>query len=490
MSKFIALDFGAESGRAVLGKIKNEKLSIEELHRFANRQVKVHGHIYWDLLNLFDELKNGLAKAANNGHKDISGVGVDTWGVDFGLVDRDDHFIGNPYAYRDPRTDGVMDKAFEIVSRREIYEYTGIQFMQLNSIFQLFSMVLSDHPWLQIARRLLFMPDLIAFLMTGEKNFEYTMASTSQLLNARSKTWETNLFAKLGLPIELMSSLIQPGTVAGKLLREVADDTGMPQVDVIAPGSHDTASAVAAVPAKGSNWAYLSSGTWSLLGIETQEPIISKDSLKYNFTNEGGIDNTIRFLRNTMGLWLLQGCRKSWARQGTEMSYAELVEIANDVSPFTCIIDPDDPGFLNPADMPTAILEYCSQKGQKPPQSKGEFVRSIFESLALKYRHIIERINSMREESIETLHIVGGGSQNEMLNQFAANATGLPVIAGPVEATAIGNILVQAIAKNELHSLQEGRELVANSFPLKKYKPRDVSLWNEFYETAKEIFIS
>ncbi|NIA29114.1 MAG: rhamnulokinase, partial [Actinobacteria bacterium] len=379
-------------------------------------------------------------------------------------------------------------KVFDIVPRQEIYEYTGIQFMQLNSIFQLFSMVYNDHPWMQIAERLLFMPDLIAFLMTGEKNFEYTMASTSQLLNARSKTWETNLFAKLGFPIELMGSLIQPGTVAGKLLREVTDDTGLPQVDVIAPGSHDTASAVAAVPAKGSNWAYLSSGTWSLLGIETQEPIISKDSLKYNFTNEGGIGNTIRFLRNTMGLWLLQGCRKSWVRRGTDMSYAELVTIANDATPFSCIIDPDDPGFLNPPDMPTAISEYCSREGQKTPKSKGEFVRSIFESLALKYRHIIERINSMREEPIEILHIVGGGSQNEMLNQFAANATGLPVVAGPVEATAIGNILVQAIAKNELHSLQEGRELVARSFPLKKYEPRDTTLWNEFYESSKEIF--
>ncbi len=488
MSKFIALDFGAESGRAVLGKIENEKLNIEEMHRFANRQVKVHGHIYWDLLNLFDELKIGLAKVATNGHKDVRGIGVDTWGVDFGLVSRDNYLIGNPYAYRDARTDGMMEKVFDIMPRQEIYEYTGIQFMQLNSLFQLFSMVDNDHPWMRIAERLLFMPDLITFLMTGEKCAEYTMATTSQLLNARNKTWEKNLFAKLALPIELMAPIIEPGAVVSPLLREIADESGLPQVDVIAPGSHDTASAVAAVPASGSNWAYLSSGTWSLLGIETNAPIISRDSLKYNFTNEGGIANTIRFLRNTMGLWLLQGCRKSWARQGTEMSYAELVNIANDATPFSCIIDPDDPAFLNPPDMPEAIAEFCSRKGQKIPQTKGAFVCTIFESLALKYRHIIERINSMRNEPIEVLHIVGGGSQNEMLNQFAANATGLPVIAGPVEATAIGNILVQAIAKKELHSLQEGRELVTRSFPLKKYEPRDTVLWNEFYESSKEIF--
>jgi len=324
--------------------------------------------------------------------------------------------------------------------------------------------------------------------MTGEKYSEYSIASTSQLLNAKKKCWEEKIFDKLKLPENIMAPIIQPGTVLGKLLTDIAHETGVSSVDVITPACHDTASAVAAVPAESTNWAYLSSGTWSLLGIEANEPIINGDSLQNNFTNEGGVNRKIRFLRNTMGLWLLQRTRESWKMQGESFSYYDLINMAAAAPAFKCIVDPDDQLFLNPPDMPTAIVEFCKKRRQPFPENKGEFVRCIFESLAFKYRFIIEKINAMLDKPIETMHIVGGGSQNEMLNQFSANATGLTVIAGPVEATAIGNILVQAIAKKELSNIEEGRKLVANSFLLKYYKQKNQEEWNTVYENVKQVF--
>ena len=487
-AKFIALDYGAGSGRVLLGKISDKSINLEELHRFENPQIKVHGHIYWDLLRLFEELKTGLRNAALKGHKDIHGIGVDTWGVDFGFVGRDNVLLGNPYAYRDSRTDGMMEAAFSHLSKDDIYKYTGIQFMQLNSVFQLLSMVKVDHPLLDVAERILFMPDLFNFLMTGEKVSEYTMASTSQLMNAETKQWEANIFARLNLPIDLMGDIIQPGWVVGSLLPEIAKDVGLSHVDVIAPGCHDTASAVAAVPAKGENWAYLSSGTWSLLGIEASAPIINENSLKFNFTNEGGVGNTIRFLRNAMGLWLLEGVRNSWANQGDSLSYEKLVHLAEKATPFKCVIDPDNSAFLNPTDMISAIDWYCLQNKINKPETQGEYVRTIFESLALKYRWIVEKINSMRITPMEKLYIVGGGCQNQLLNQFTANATGIPVYAGPVEATGLGNIMMQGIAKGIISSINEGRELVANSFPSKTYEPKETKLWNEIYKSVENRF--
>lgn len=487
-SKYLAFDFGAASGRAILGLISGDRLELEEIHRFPNQPVKIFGHIYWNILTLFEELKKGLALVAQKVHRDLAGIGVDTWGVDFGLVGKDGILLGNPVAYRDTRTDGMMEKAFDRMTKKEIYASTGIQFIQLNTLYQLLSMVRSNSPLLDITQNLLFMPDLFNYLMTGEKCSEYTIASTSQLLNARTKKWEQNLFSKLNLPYSIMVPIVVPGTVLGLLSKDLSDETGLPRVDVIAPACHDTASAVAVVPAQSDDWAFLSSGTWSLIGIEVEEPIINEESLKNNFTNEGGADHKIRFLRNTMGLWLLQQVRKTWEQHGEPLSYDDLVHGADEAAPFKCIIDPDDSLFLNPPDMQAAIVEYCEKNQQPIPENRGEVVRCILESLALKYRFIIEKINAMRNRPVETLHIVGGGSQNEMLNQFSANATGLPVIAGPIEATATGNILIQAMAKKELDSLQQGRELVARSFPMKHYEPKNQERWNEVYEKVKGIY--
>jgi len=487
-AKYLAFDFGAESGRAILGMLDGSKIRLEEMHRFPNRQIKVFGHIYWDLLYLFDELKQGLMKASSLGHNELSGIGVDTWGVDFGLVGKGNQLLGNPFCYRDLRTNGMIERAFKLIPREELYDYTGIQFMQLNSIFQLLSMIETKSVLLDVSEKLLFIPDLFNLLMTGEKLSEYSIASTSQLLNAKSNTWEPAIFEKLNLPLHIMAPIIQPGTVIGKILPEIIEDTGIRPVDVIAPACHDTASAVAAVPAQSSHWAYLSSGTWSLIGVEVNAPIINEDSLKHNFTNEGGVNQTIRFLRNTMGLWLLQRCLSSWKQEGTELTYAEVTKMAEKATPFKCVLNVDDLTFLNPPDMPSAIIEFCKKTNQPYPQSNGEFARCIFESLALKYRYILERINSMRGETIEVLHIVGGGSQNELLNQFTANSTGLEVVAGPVEATALGNIIIQAIAKKELDSLQQGRNLVASSFSLKRYEPENQEIWNDLYQKSKSLF--
>lgn len=487
-AKFLAFDFGAESGRAILGLLDGEKLALEEIRRFPNRQLKESGHIHWDISYLFGELKKSLASAMKRGHKDLQGLGVDTWGVDFGLLGKDDKILGNPFAYRDSRTEGMMEKAFESMPKKEIYSCTGIQFIQLNSIFQLLSMALSKSSLLASCKKLLFMPDLFNFLLTGEKYSEYTIGSTSQLLNARKKDWEPVIFEKLGLPFDIMAPLVQPGTVIGELLPDIAQEIEVSPVDVIAPACHDTASAVAAVPVQRSNWAYLSSGTWSLVGVEVEEPIINEKSLENNFTNEGGVDQKIRFLRNTMGLWLLQRCLKSWEKKGESLGYDDLASLTDKAQAFRSIINPDDELFLNPEDMPSAIIEFCKKTQQPVPEKKGEFVRCIFESLALKYRYIIDRINDMQEEPVEVLHIVGGGSQNELLNQFSANATGISVIAGPAEATAIGNILIQAIAKKELAGIEEGRQLVARSFPLKSYEPDDEGEWNEVYEKMKGMF--
>ncbi len=487
-AKFVALDFGATSGRAILGRI-TDRIELKELTRFPNRMISLMGTVHWDALALFDEIKSGLKKAVSEGHHQLEGVGVDTWGVDFGLIGRNDTLLGNPVSYRDPRTDGVMDALLDRIPRQQIYEKTGTQFMPINSLYQLLQMVQSQSPLLDVAETLLFMPDLFNYFMTGERVSEYTIASTTQMLNATRRVWDEKLFKELNLPLDIMAPIIEPGTVVGPLRADVATECGLSSLDVIASASHDTASAVAAVPAKGDSWAYLSSGTWSLVGVEAQQPIINADSLARNFTNEGGVEKTIRFLRNAMGMWLLEGCKTSWERGGKSFDYAVLIEMAEKSEPFARIIDPDVDAFIHPEDMPTAIAAFCRQTGQSVPESKGEFVRCIFESLALKYRFIIEGINNLRNNDITALHIVGGGSQNQMLNQFTANALGLPVVTGPIEATAIGNILVQAMAKGVIRSISEGRELVARSFPLSRHDPRDSDRWEEAYAKAKRMFI-
>lgn len=479
VSKFIAADFGAETGRVIVGILDGDKLSLDEVHRFPNTQTKTGVHIHWDVPYLFGELKRGLSLAVQQGHGDIESIGVDTWGVDFGLLDKQGQLIESPFAYRDPRTNGMMNKVFENIPREEIYSLTGIQFMQINSLFQLYSVAIERPEVLAGCETLLFMPDLFNYLLTGQKASEYTIASTSQMLNARSKHWDETLFAKLGLPFHIMAPLVHPGSVIGKLLPDIAREVGLNKdVDIIAVGCHDTASAVAAVPAAGDEWAYLSSGTWSLLGVETRQPLMNVESLRHNFTNEGGVDSSIRFLRNVMGLWLLQETRRSWREHGKEFSYDELATLASSSLAFRSIINPDDNSFLNPPDMPEAIRTFCRKTGQDVPEKEGELVRCIFESLAFKFKTVLERIVPIAKINIRTLHVVGGGSHSDLLNQCTADACGISVVAGPIEATALGNVLVQAISKGKVESLRKGREMVARSFPLKSYEPRNSAAWN------------
>jgi rhamnulokinase len=479
ITKYLAFDFGAESGRAIVGLLDGGRLSLEEVHRFPNKPIQVLGHLHWNILSLYEELKKGIALAVQKGHGDIQSIGVDTWGVDFGLIGKNNEFLGFPFTYRDSRTRGAMQKVFEIISRKEIFASTGIQFMQFNSLFQLYSAMINNRELIRVCDRLLFMPDLFNFLLTGISCSEYTIASTSQMLNAERREWDEKIFKRIGMPLNIMAPIIQPGTVIGTLSQDVSKEVGLKrEIDVVAVGCHDTASAVAAVPERNDDWAYLSSGTWSLIGVETDRPIINDDSLANDFTNEGGVGNKIRFLRNVMGLWLLQETRKGWYKNGETISYNEMIGLASTTQELKCLVNPDDALFLNPPDMSDAIIQYCRKHHQPIPMSKGEFVRCIFESLALKYKEIIEKIRIITKKKIEKLHIVGGGSQNEMLNQITSDATGIPVIAGPVEATAIGNILVQAIAKGKIESLQEGRKLVADSFQLKTYLPSNPEKWD------------
>ncbi len=490
-TNFLAFDLGASSGRALIGRFDGEKLSLEEVHRFPNGPVQVHDSLFWNALELFTQMKQGLAKAIQAHGVGLSGLGIDTWGVDFGLLDRAGKLIGNPYHYRDSRTDGMLEKAFARVPREQVFAQTGIQFMQINSLFQLLSMALDKSPALEMAETFLMMPDLFNYWFTGRKVSEFTDASTSQCYDMRRGDWARPLLESLGLPPHIFPEVIQPGGVVDNLLPSVLAECGLSgSIPVIAPGCHDTASAVAAVPVdeadKGS-FAYISSGTWSLVGTEAQAPVISDKSLAYNFTNEGGVQNTIRLLKNVTGLWLVQECRRIWAGQGEELSFAELTRLAGEAPPFTALLDPDDAAFLSPGDMPARIREYAGRTGQATPASKGANVRTALESLALKYRWVIDRLEELIGQPVSVVHIVGGGTQNRLLNQFAANATGRPVVTGPVEATAIGNVLMQMLAVGQIGSLQEGRELVRRSFSVETYEPQERVAWDEAYGRYLEL---
>lgn len=481
---FLAFDLGASNGRAVIGRFDGQQLSLEEIHRFDNGPTQLLDSLHWDALNLFNEMKTGLAKAVSRVEGPIAAFGLDTWGVDFGLLDKRGELIGNPYHYRDSRTNGMVERAFELIPREEVFGQTGIQFMQLNSLFQLLAMVEQKSPALEIADRLLFMPDLFNYWFTGQKANEFTITSTSQAYNMARNEWASPLLTKLGIPTHIFGQVIRPGSRLGSLLPAIAEETGAGAVPVIAPGCHDTASAVAAVPvdeADVGRFAYLSSGTWSLLGVELPAPVINAKSLAYNVTNEGGVENTIRLLKNLGGLWVVQECRRVWAQQGQEYSYAELTQLAANASPFAALIDPDDTSFLAPGDMPARLVDFCRRTGQRPPESKGEFIRAALESLALKYRWVVEKLEELIERPIEVVHIVGGGTQNKLLNQFAANATGRRVVTGPIEATAIGNILLQMLALGQISSLSEGRAVVRRSFPVETYEPQDTQAWAEAY---------
>ena len=480
--RYIAVDLGAESGRVMIGSVTDEKLVLEEIHRFENGPIRENDSLKWDFDKLISEIKAGISKAAKAAGGKVAGIGVDSWGVDFGLLNDTGELIENPYHYRDSRTNGMMDKAFELLSKREIYENTGLQFMQFNSVYQLLAMRLADSPALAKAKNLVFMADLVSYFLSGEIFAEYSLASTSQFMDMRTGRWSEEILDRLSLPVDILPKVVKPGTIVGRLTPEVQKELGCGPVPVIAIGSHDTASAIAGVPAGRSNWAYLSSGTWSLMGVEIPKAIINDKTFEYEFTNEGGIENTIRLLKNIMGLWLVQECRRQWQEEGNDLSYGELTAMAEMAEPFAGFLNVDDNIFLAPGDMPKRINEHLARTGQITTEDKGQINRIILESLALKYRHVMDAIEGVTGNTIEILHIVGGGIQNELLCQFTADATGKKVIAGPIEATASGNILMQAKATGQIETLDQAREIVRNSFDLKQYQPENVAVWQEQYE--------
>ncbi len=485
---YIAVDLGAESGRVILGTVAEDKLSLEEIHRFANGPIEIKGSLRWDFQKLFSEIKAGIQKAVKHTECPIACIAVDSWGVDFGLLDSNGQLLEAPYHYRDSRTDGMMNKAFDIIGKREIYDQTGIQFMQLNTIYQLLAMRLTDNPILEKAKTLLFTADLVAYHLCSKPYAEYTLASTSQLMNMTTGKWAIDIFDKLQLPQDIMPPVVEAGTIVGLLTDEIAAEIGCDSIPIAAVGSHDTASAVAAVPATAdSNWAYLSCGTWSLLGVEISEPVINDQTFEFQFTNEGGINGTIRLLKNIMGLWLVQECRRHWQSEGEDYSYAELTKKAQKAPAFGSYIDPAYPAFLAPGQMPQKINEYLKQSGQETIDYKGMMIRSILESLALNYAWVLEQVEAVIGYYIDYVFIVGGGVQNGLLCQFTANATGKKVIAGPIEATASGNILMQAKAVGQVQSLEQIRQIVRNSFDVKEYLPQDTSVWQQ--QSKKYKFI-
>ncbi|MEN2984577.1 MAG: rhamnulokinase family protein [Dictyoglomaceae bacterium] len=484
--QFLAFDLGAESGRALVGILKEDKLVVEEIHRFVNRPVEILGKLYWNVPQIFQEIKEGINKAFSK-YPHIESIGIDTWGVDFGLVTKEGYLAGLPVCYRDHRTDGILEKAFKVMPRERIYELTGIQIMQINTLFQLYSMVLEDSSLFKAAYKLLFMPDLFNFMLTGEMKTEFSIATTSQLYNPIKHSWEEEIFERFRIPIEIMPEVEMPGKEIGKISESIRGEFNIKDISVISPCGHDTACAVASVPAEGEDWAYLSSGTWSLMGVELKEPIINKDSLEANFTNEGGVNKTFRFLKNIMGLWLLQSVRRVWMKEEREFTYSEITKMAEEEKPFQFFINPDDSSFLNPPNMVLAIREYCEKTGQKTPETKGEIARCILESLAFRYKEVFESLEKIIGRKIKILHIVGGGSQNALLSQFTANVLGIPVMTGPVEATAMGNIMIQAISRGAIKDLSSGRKIIKNSFEPIIYYPKDTEIWEREYERYKEV---
>lgn len=485
MRNFIAIDLGAESGRAMLGALSENRLTLEELHRFPNQPVRLPTGIYWDAFRLFHEILEGLTKAGRERKLALDGIGVDTWGVDFGLLGPDGALVDNPRHYRDARNNGMMERAFAVMPREEIFRHTGLQFMQLNSLFQLYAIKLSGSPALEVAAKLLFMPDLFNYWLTGVQKAELTIASTSQFYNPVEKRWATEVFEKLGLPTRILPEIVQPGTLLGPVLPEIAESCGIGAAPVYATAGHDTAAAVAAVPGEGDDWCYISSGTWSLMGVEQPTPIINEKVLALNFTNEVGFGGSIRLLKNIAGLWLVQECRKAWAAEGRMFDYAQLAEMASRAKPFVAVINPD--AFLEIGHMPSKIAAFCERTGQKAPEDPGQMVRVILESLALRYRMVLESLEDVLERRIQTINIVGGGSRNHVLNQFVADATGRRVVAGPTEATAAGNVLVQAIGAGLLKDLAEARAVVKASFPVSVFEPRSRQGWDEAYEKFRSL---
>ena len=473
-TSYLAFDLGAESGRAVLGGLERGQVRVEEIHRFANTPLADAGTLRWDVGSLWREMRHALSLTRDVA---LSSIAVDSWGVDYALLGAHGQLLENPNHYRDARNIAAMRDALAIVPPEEIYAATGVQLMPINTIYQLFAASRETPSLLHAAQRFFMIPDLFNYWLTGEVGCEYTDASTTQLMNPRTRTWATELMDQLNLPSRLAAPIIEPGSIVGRVRADVAADGAIAGTPVIATASHDTASAVAAITAR-EGTAFISSGTWSLVGTELDAPVLTPHAMRLNFSNEGGVAGTTRLLKNVMGLWLLQGCRRSWARDGRRFTYGELMEAAGREPALGYLVDPDDPSFANPEDMPQAIDRFCRKTEQAKPTSPGSYARAVFDSLALKYRVVIRDLESVIEHPIARIRVIGGGSQNALLNQLTADATGLPVVAGPVEATALGNIAVQMLATGAAASLAEARAVIDRSVPTTVFTPRDVDVWD------------
>lgn len=483
----LAFDMGASSGRALVGQLVEDtaghtKLQVTGIHRFPNHAIQVGDHLHWDILRLLHEMKKGIRLAFQKGYKPTT-FGIDTWGVDFGLLDTNGELIGNPYHYRDSHTEGLIEEVNALIGQEALFQQSGLQFMPFNTLYQLYAMKKAASPKLDIAQTLLLTPDLLAYLLTGIKVCEFTMATTTQLYHPGNQTWNESLMEQLGIPSRLFLEPIHPGTIIGSLTPAVSSELGL-QTDLqaVAVGTHDTESAIAAVPAGDEPFAYLVCGTWSLLGTEMVQPLLGRETMEMEFSNEGGVGGTYQLLKNIMGLWLLQECKREWDEQGNELSFPELVHMAEQAAPFRSIIYPDDPRFFAPTSMVDKIQEYCEETNQPIPQTEGEIIRCILESLALRYRQALEQAERLTDIRYSGLYMVGGGIQNQLLCQFTSNALGRPVWAGPIEASAIGNMLLQLIALGKCKNLQEARKLVSLSFPIHVYEPDSDHNWTSAYE--------
>lgn len=485
LEHYFAVDLGATSGRTILATYNGETVTMKEVTRFANPMIPLGGHLYWDIANLYNEILKGLKTVADEGIA-VNSIGIDTWGCDFAFFGKDGQLLGMPHCYRDQHTKGAQEKFFAKMPADEVYRRTGIQFMDFNSLFQLDTIKRNSCQALEHADKILFIPDALIYMLTGNAICEYTVASTSQMLNPMTGDLDTEILEALGIPREKFGVMTQPGTVAGTLTEQVQEATGLGAVPVVAVAGHDTGSAVAAVPAKDKEYAYLSCGTWSLLGIESEKAIITEDSFRENFTNEGGIEGTTRFLKNICGLWLFEQSRKKF--KNAPSSVGELVALCES-STYDGLIFPDDPSFSNPSSMTAAIREYCSRTGQTAPETPADYCRCIFRSLAFRYRQVVEILETMCDFPIRKLHVIGGGSQNRYLMQYAANALNMPVICGPVEGTALGNVLMQLKASGAVDTLTRMREISGASVDLLTYLPEDAEKWNTEYERYKTTIL-
>ena len=484
---YLAIDLGAESGRAILGTLDDKHLRLTETHRFANGPVRLNDGLHWDVLRLWSDIKEGIGKSSSKISTSLEGIGLDTWGVDFALLDKNRALLANPFHHRDERTDGMLEEAFKTMARSEIFANTGIQFMQINTLYQLLAMVVQKSPLFEIAKNFVTIPDLFNYWLSGEITNEFTNATTTQCFDPHRRTWSTSILDTFNIPSYLFKPVTDSGIQIGTLLPSLSEETGAGAIPILLPACHDTGSAVVAVPAESLDFAWISSGTWSIMGVETNQPIVNEKALEYNFTNEGGVFGTWRFSKNVMGLWLIQECRREWIRRGEEMSFDALTQLAAESEAFLSVIDPDFPEFLHPGDMPARIQKFCTDTNQRVPQTKGQIVRVALEGIALKYRLVLERLEELTGKRLDPIHIIGGGTKNTLLNQLTANSTGRTVITGPVEATAIGNILMQAVGLQHLASLADAREVVRASFEPEVYEPKPMANWDEAYSRLQKV---